>query len=1071
MSRSLARALVLFAGLICIATAHAQSYTYSVYIDTDNNSATGCTVNSPGGALPGIESILAISVTAGTSPTVNSVTRSRCSGGVMGAPVAEGNGAVSVGAGIGGTTSVEISDALINLAPPSATALRLYVAAQSALGSDVLLTTTGAASGSSIVLPLQPGGGTTTPTPMIGIPAALLLVALLLALGSRAARKRMIKPMMLGLVLLSGVASAAIFNWSGFSPLATDPAGDSTSGESAIDLRYFFAASATGNAYFRMDVTGNLASTLPTVTSVSPSAGPPVGGTSVTITGANFAGTTAMTFGAAAATFTVNSATTITATAPAGSAGTVDVTVTTPSGTSATNAADQYTYVAVPTVTAVSPSTGPVAGGTSVTITGANFTGATAVMFGTTATSSFTVNSATNITAIAPAGSGTVDVTVTTAGGTSATSAADQYTYVAVPTVTAVSPNSGLTTGGTVVTITGANFAGATAVNFAATAASAFTVNNAATITATAPAGSAGTVDITVTTAGGTSATGGSDKFSYVVPTPTVFLTVAGDSIHLNGTTAASTVNLIGADLTAYPAATFGTVAKLVAAGTTSVVDSSGNFTLDASGNGSDTMFDFGTGAVSGSDAASSAGITYIGVTTYITSTKHDTVTLSAPAQNVTASGDGETVNLGSLTYTGTLNFTAGTGGIDTINATVGGDISGSTINGTSSSVAKIDLVMSSAGTETVSTEQYNTITSTTGGSITFTGGTAASNTIAFSDQGTVTDNANIGGYQLNAAIHSTTNDIYTFTVANNGADNIAEYSTSTGGSTYNLNVSTFTGSLALGSSGNDSIVVPAGNDISQGTITSAGTTASLSATGSGAIMVSSGEQNLFHNAPAAVATSGAITMAVADNANAINLNAQENAVANVATQANNNTVNISVGAASVNSGAAGFNQTVVENGAGGGNAFKIDNGAATIVGTSDAVHYVAINNFNTTSDNINLTLSGNAQNNGEQNISDSGNDTITVGVNSVIVEEDLGALPGFTVFNATDLPSAQANMLRAINASASTSGEYTFVIDSNQGAAIYEIHINSGAGTIDGIQLICVVHGVGAFNLINHVF
>ena len=92
-----------------------------------------------------------------------------------------------------------------------------------------------------------------------------------------------------------------------------------------------------------------------------------------------------------------------------------------------------------PMVTSISPTAGPAAGGTTVTITGTNFSGAT-VMFGTAATS-ITSNTGTQITAIAPAGSGTVDVTVTTAGGTSATSAADQFTYNAP--APAPSPGSG----------------------------------------------------------------------------------------------------------------------------------------------------------------------------------------------------------------------------------------------------------------------------------------------------------------------------------------------------------------------------------------------------------------------------------------------------------------------------------------------------------------------------------------------------------------------------------------------------------------------------------------------------
>ncbi|HLZ66155.1 MAG TPA: putative Ig domain-containing protein [Aliidongia sp.] len=93
--------------------------------------------------------------------------------------------------------------------------------------------------------------------------------------------------------------------------------------------------------------------------------------------------------------------------------------------------------LSAPTVTGISPNQGKVAGGTSVTITGTNFTGATAVSFGGTAATGFTVNSATQITASAPAhAAGQIDVTVTVPAGTSTTSAADHFTFVAPPTVT-----------------------------------------------------------------------------------------------------------------------------------------------------------------------------------------------------------------------------------------------------------------------------------------------------------------------------------------------------------------------------------------------------------------------------------------------------------------------------------------------------------------------------------------------------------------------------------------------------------------------------------------------------------
>ena len=96
--------------------------------------------------------------------------------------------------------------------------------------------------------------------------------------------------------------------------------------------------------------------------------------------------------------------------------------------------AEACNIVVGPTVSGLVPSSGPVAGGTTVTITGSRFTGASAVSFGGTSATGFTVDSDTQITATAPAGTaGTVDVTVTTAGGTSLTGTNDRYTYVAAP--------------------------------------------------------------------------------------------------------------------------------------------------------------------------------------------------------------------------------------------------------------------------------------------------------------------------------------------------------------------------------------------------------------------------------------------------------------------------------------------------------------------------------------------------------------------------------------------------------------------------------------------------------------
>jgi hypothetical protein len=91
-------------------------------------------------------------------------------------------------------------------------------------------------------------------------------------------------------------------------------------------------------------------------------------------------------------------------------------------------------FVSPATITSVSPAGGPHSGGTTVTITGTNLTEASAVSFGSSPASSFHVNSETSITAVAPPGSGLVEVTVTLPeAGPSATSAGDQYSYGTVP--------------------------------------------------------------------------------------------------------------------------------------------------------------------------------------------------------------------------------------------------------------------------------------------------------------------------------------------------------------------------------------------------------------------------------------------------------------------------------------------------------------------------------------------------------------------------------------------------------------------------------------------------------------
>lgn len=177
------------------------------------------------------------------------------------------------------------------------------------------------------------------------------------------------------------------------------------------------------------------ATVVPVVTGINPTNGPTAGGTQVGITGSGFTGVTAAGLGVTGSPSVTPDPNTpdtlLTAVSPSGS-GTVDVTVTTPNGTSAATNTDLFTYIPPPTVTSIAPNNGPAAVGTGVTIMGTGFTGANAVNFGT-ASASFQIESDTQISATSPVVnfSGVVDVTVTTPNGTSAINPqTDQFTFM-----------------------------------------------------------------------------------------------------------------------------------------------------------------------------------------------------------------------------------------------------------------------------------------------------------------------------------------------------------------------------------------------------------------------------------------------------------------------------------------------------------------------------------------------------------------------------------------------------------------------------------------------------------------
>ena len=301
------------------------------------------------------------------------------------------------------------------------------------------------------------------------------------------------------------------------------------------------------------------------VTGVSPASGSTLGGTHVTVTGSGFTGATIVDFGSTSTPFSVTSDTSLTAVAPPEAAGKVNVTVTTPGGTSPVDrATDRFDFVPPPIVGHVSPSKGPALGGTTVNVSGRDFTGATAVDFGGVPAASFVVNSSHSISATTPPEApGATDVTVTTPSGTSGTSPGSQYTFTTPrPVVTSISPATGSTLGGTIVTITGSNFTGAFAVHFGSSPAVIATVESDTVVKATSPPGTPGTVPLTVTSTSGTSHKTSTARFSYTERVTTPVVTAVSPQAVLTGTPKnPNSVTITGSGFSGATSVHFGQVA------------------------------------------------------------------------------------------------------------------------------------------------------------------------------------------------------------------------------------------------------------------------------------------------------------------------------------------------------------------------------------------------------------------------------------------------------------------------------------------------------------------------------
>ncbi len=491
----------------------------------------------------------------------------------------------------------------------------------------------------------------------------------------------------------------------------------------------------------------------PTIVSLTPSSA--AAGTTVTIKGTNFSGTgvtvSSVQFGGVnASSYTVLNGLYINAIVPSG-ASSGNVTVTTSGGTASISG---FVFLPSPTISSFSPNSA--ASGTTITITGTNFTGTggnvNSLKFGGTSASSFTIVNSTTITAVVASGTtGSVSVTTSAAAASLA-----GFTFIPSPTITTFTPRSaGIDS---VVTISGTNFTGVgvtvNSVSFGGTAASSFNVVNSTTITAVVASGTSG--NVTITTTGGTASIAG---FTFI-PTPTgvsitpssastgTTVTIKGtnfsgigvtvNSVQFGGVEASSFTVLNGIYITAVvpTGATSGNVTVITSGGTASIggfvylpTPTVGSFSPTSAASGA-TITISGTN-FTGSGVSVSAlkfGGTAASSFTVVNSTTITAVVASGTTGSLSVTTTAGTANLAGFTFipsptisSFTPNTTALSGTV-TITGTnftgVGVTVNSVSFGGTTAS--SFNIVNSTTITAVVSSGATGNVTVTT------TGGTAS---------------------------------------------------------------------------------------------------------------------------------------------------------------------------------------------------------------------------------------------------------------------------------------------------------------------------------------------------------
>ncbi len=244
--------LVFLAFIFSFTSADAQNRFYHVYVDSDNDSASGCNTNLPDFAtsIDGAESRLTITTNNNLPPAITATRLHQCNGGTFDAGTAISPAALGLNTGDGGAdvfeAAINQSDLSINTSGP----VIFYYASQSDSASDIVLTSS---SGGSIFL------GFTFPVPALGLLAlAMLLVFLLFTAKKSLSRNLTVSILLVGVVTvvyaMNIIIDGQTNDWANINPANTDPIGDTSVDGSFADFSAVYLTRSDSEIFVRMDL-------------------------------------------------------------------------------------------------------------------------------------------------------------------------------------------------------------------------------------------------------------------------------------------------------------------------------------------------------------------------------------------------------------------------------------------------------------------------------------------------------------------------------------------------------------------------------------------------------------------------------------------------------------------------------------------------------------------------------------------------------------------------------------------------------------------------------------------------